>query len=179
MTRDARLVLATLTLISVAGCRASTPAERSPTLPLPPIPGAMAGSGADVREAIVVPQAQRAMLLAEMRGLLTSVNGVLRGLAAGDTAMMRANAAAGGMAAMQQQHRAARMEMPELGTGPMAAMPEGFRMLGRSVHMGFDSLATSISAGAGRDAVVQRLATLTTRCVSCHAAYRLVPADGH
>lgn len=130
----------------------------------------------DARQAIVVTPAQRAMMLAEMRGLLTSVNGILRGAATGDTALMRASAAAAGMDAMRQQHGAGAMGQgmgQGMGMGMGGSMPPAFMQLGHGTHAGFDSLAVAIANGVNQGAVVSRLANLTSNCVSCHAAYRL------
>lgn len=137
------------------------------------------GSGAaqaqdDARQAILVTPAQRNMMLAEMRGLLTSVNGVLRGVATGDTALMRTSAAAAGMEAMRRQHMGQGMgQAMGQGMGMGGQMPAAFRQLGHSTHAGFDSLAVAIAAGADQGAVVSRLAGLTSNCVSCHSAFRL------
>ncbi len=131
----------------------------------------------DTRQVIRVPAMQRDMVLTEMRVLLTSVNGILRGLAARDTALMRASAASAGMAAMMRGEGmgmagAGRgMGAGGRGMGPM--LPPEFRALGHSTHFAFDSLASRISAGAGADTVVARLARITDNCLACHSTYRL------
>jgi hypothetical protein len=141
----------------------------------------------DTRQPVRLTAMQRDMVLTEMRGLLTSVNGILRGLAARDTALMRASAESAGMAAMMRgegmgmgmrmggagggMHGGAGMGAGGRGMGPM--MPAEFRTLGHSTHAAFDSLATSISAGAGADTVLTRLALITNNCLACHATYRL------
>lgn len=137
----------------------------------------------DSRQAIRLPMMQRDMLLTEMRGLLTSVNGILRGVAARDTALMRASAANAGMAGMMRgegmgmgggrgMHAGAGQGMGAgHGMGPM--MPAEFRSLFHSTRVAFDSLASSISAGVGADTVVARLARITDNCLACHATYRL------
>lgn len=142
----------------------------------------------DSRQPIPVSVMQRDHMLAEMRGLLTSVNGVLRGIAANDTALIRSSAAAGGMTAMMAQMRGRGMGPGPMrdstmrpGMGPMGpgagmgmqARPEAFRRLGMGTHLAFDSLATLVAAGAHRDTVLGRLAAITSNCVSCHSMYRL------
>jgi cytochrome c556 len=152
----------------------------------------------DRREPIVVTAMQRDHMLAEMRGLLGAVNGVLRGVASNDTALMRASAAAAGMAAMRAQMggrgigggmgpgAAMRDSMMRgdttmrgmgpgrgMGMGMGARRPEAFRRLGMGTHEAFDSLATAIAAGTPRDTVIGRIATITSNCVSCHWMYRL------
>lgn len=139
----------------------------------------------DARQAVPVPAARREMILAQMRDFLRSVNGVLNGAMAGDTAQMRAAAAAAGMAAMHQRGRAGGGMGPGphagmgpgmgQGMGPMmgGGMPPAFMQLGHATHSGFDSLAAAIARGASRDTALTRLGQLTSQCVSCHAAYRL------
>ena len=135
----------------------------------------------DPRQAVPVPAARREMILAQMRGFLQSVNGVLNGAMAGDTAQMRAAAAAAGMAAMHRHQMTGGGMGPGphagmgQGTGPMmgGGMPPAFMQLGHATHNGFDSLAAAIARGAGRDSALTRLGALTSQCVSCHAAYRL------
>ena len=148
--------------------------------------GGLAGWGVaqnDARQAIQVPEARRAMMLAQMRRFLQSVNGVLNGAMAGDTAQMRAAAAAAGMAAMHQGQAGGMGPGPHAGVGPGmgqgmgpmmgGGMPAAFMQLGHATHNGFDDLAAAIARGAGRDSALTRLGELTAKCVSCHAAYKL------
>lgn len=135
----------------------------------------------DARVAIALPVAERDMFLTEMRGLLTAVNGMLRGVATRDTALLRASAVQGGMAGMMHGGMGRRgmgggamrgSGMMGMGRGMGPAMPEGFRALYHATRFGFDSLAERISRGVTPDTVVARLATLTGNCVACHATYR-------
>jgi hypothetical protein len=136
----------------------------------------------DTRQTIQLPAMQRDMVLTEMRGLLTSVNGILRGLAARDTALMRSSAESAGMAAMMRgegmggagrgMHAGGGVGMGSgRGMGPM--LPAEFRALGHRTHAAFDTLAMRIAAGAGPDTVVARLARITDNCLACHSTYRL------
>ncbi|HSA57461.1 MAG TPA: hypothetical protein VLE53_17245 [Gemmatimonadaceae bacterium] len=141
------------------------------------------GQHQDTRQPIQLPAMQRDMLLAEMRGLLTAVNGVLRGLAARDTALMRQSAASGGMTAMMRGEgmgmrrgaagRGADSARMGEGRGMGASMPEGFRTLMHGTRSAFDSLALRIAAGVPSDTVIARLGSITSNCVACHASYRL------
>lgn len=116
----------------------------------------------DRRQRIVVPPAARERVLAEMRAMLESVNGVLRALAAGDLAAGEKAARASGLAT------AADVE-PEV----KRALPPQFLSLGMQTHRGFDRVAEELRAGAAREAIVASLAEVTSLCVACHAAYRL------
>ena len=116
----------------------------------------------DRRQRIVVPPAARERVLAEMRAMLESVNGVLRALATGDLAAGEKAARASGLAT------AADVE-PEV----KRALPPQFLSLGMQTHRGFDRVAEELRAGAAREAIVASLAEVTSLCVACHAAYRL------
>ena len=114
----------------------------------------------DTRTAVVLPPAARDGVLAEMRTMLGSVNGLLSAVTVSDTAAMRVAAAASGtsMAADPALER---------------LLPEEFLRLGMSTHLQFDSLAAAISGPAAGDTAIARLARLTGNCVACHATYRL------
>lgn len=123
--------------------------------------------GEDGRQAIVLPERARATVLREMRMMLEALGGVLRHAVEMDRAAMREAALSGGT-------RIA------VDTDPAVAerLPEAFVRLGSSTHRDFDALAGAIEAGAGRDSVLARLGRLTSKCVSCHASYRVAtPGD--
>ena len=86
-------------------------------------------------------------------------------------AMMRGEGM--GMGAGRGMHAGAGRGMAAGGRGMGPMMPEEFRTLGHATHFAFDSLASRISAGAGADTVVARLARITDNCLTCHATYRL------
>lgn len=161
---------ATMTL----GCASSPAPQGAAAAPAaPPVAGMQ---HADARQVIAVPAIRRDMILMEMRGLLTSVNGVLRGLATNDRELMRSSAASAGMETMRAQMQERMGQMQAHGPDPMLqgmGMPDAFMQLGMATHHGLDSLATSIAAGATNDQIVARLARVTNNCVSCHQAYRL------
>jgi hypothetical protein len=115
---------------------------------------------ADTRALVAVPVDGYDAVLAEMRVLLGSLDGVLGGLTVGDTAAMRAAAAAAGTAEAAD---------PALAT----LLPDGWKQLAQRTHVGFDSLAAVVARGAPRDSVIAYLAAVTPHCVSCHATYRL------
>ena len=140
-----RVVPAVLTMVVFIGC----------SQPAPSVHGS-----ADTRELVAVPVDGYDAVLAEMRVLLGSVNGVLGGLVTGDTAAMRAAAAASGTAEAAD---------PALA----ALLPEGWKQLAERTHVGFDTLAAVLGRAAVRDTVIAKLAAVTPHCVSCHAAYRL------
>ncbi|HSD30642.1 MAG TPA: hypothetical protein VLB49_01945 [Gemmatimonadales bacterium] len=117
--------------------------------------------GGDTRTAVLVPVEARDAILAEMRTMLGSMNGILNSVVSGDTASIRSAASASGTA------MAADPALEQI-------LPEQFLRMGMNTHQQFDSLAAAIGAGAPRDTAIARLARLTGNCVSCHAQYRLV-----
>lgn len=117
-------------------------------------------AGHDSRTGVLVPAAARLAVLAEMRTMLGSVNGVLRAQAQGDTAGVRTAALAAGAAA------AADPALEQL-------LPVAWLQLAMSTHHQFDDLAADASRPHGPDSVTTRLARLTGNCVACHAAFRL------
>jgi hypothetical protein len=118
-----------------------------------------AASAVDAREPVALPYEAREAVLTGMRGMMASLHGVTLSCARGDTAGIRRAARQSG-AAMA------------LGPGLTARLPAGFVSLSETAHRGFDAVADA--AGAPRDTVAARMAAVTTTCVSCHAAYRLV-----
>lgn len=132
--------------LAVAACRGRAPAP--------------AAQSSDTRTAIPLPVSGRDAVLAEMRTMLGSMNGILGAITRSDTAAMRQAAAAAGVV------MAADPALEQL-------LPADFVGLGMNTHMQFDSLAAAVGAGAPPDSAIARLARLTGNCVSCHAMYRL------
>jgi cytochrome c556 len=116
-------------------------------------------SASDVRQPVVLPYDAREAVLSGMREMTASLHGVMVSCAKGDTAGIRRAAAQSGMAMA-------------LGPGLTARLPEGFVRLADRAHRGFDAVAEA--AGMPKDSVAARMAVVTTTCVTCHAAYRLV-----
>ena len=119
-----------------------------------------AAQGSDARTAVVVPVEARDAILAEMRTMLGSMNGILSSVVSDDTASIRSAAGASGMA------MAADPALEKI-------LPEQFLRMGINTHQQFDSLAAASIGPAARDTAIARLARLTGNCVSCHTAYRL------
>lgn len=115
----------------------------------------------DARTAVVLNEAERDQILAEMRHLLKSVHGILQGASAQDlTGAGKAARAAGmGMAA-------------DVNPALIAKLPLAFKAMGMSVHRDFDGLADGIQSGERSEQVLKRLTDLMSRCTTCHDLYR-------
>ena len=156
-----RAVLVTLLTAAAAGCgdKQDMPAngriaDASSSALIAPDP--------DVRIAMRLPAQGRHLVLTEMRGMLTSVQGYVDAAARGDTAGMRAAAQASGMAAARDLDPAMQQRLP----------PE-FLRLGMSTHAAWDSLAADVSRGVPTEQALGRLGTIMKNCVACHAQYRI------
>jgi cytochrome c556 len=127
----------------------------------------VAGTGSsqspgDPRQRLTLPPQARDKVLAEMRHMLESVNGILRGVVAHDlVAVERAARASGTAMAVEMDPAIMRQLLPP------------FRELGLQTHRAFDDLADRIKVGGTRDDAIRGLAAVTGNCVACHALYRL------
>jgi hypothetical protein len=116
----------------------------------------------DTRQHLALPPVARDKVLAEMRLMLESVNGILRGVVAND------------LPAVEQAARASGLTMAvELDPKIMQQLLPAFRELGMQTHRAFDDLADRIKAGGTRDDAIRALTALTGNCVACHAVYRV------
>lgn len=156
-----RTVLIALLTATAAGCGGKpemaaegSSADVSPSMPM--------ASDPDVRTAVVLPVQGRHLVLTEMRGMLTSVQGYVDAAARGDTAGMRAAAQASGMAAAR-----------DLDPAMQQRLPAEFLRLGMSTHAAWDSLAADVSRGLPTGQTLGRLGTIMGNCVACHAQYRI------
>ncbi|MDQ1362300.1 MAG: hypothetical protein QG652_160 [Pseudomonadota bacterium] len=117
----------------------------------------------DGRRAIMLAPAERDLVLAEMRNMLGSVQGILHAVNADDMPKVITYARASGMQAAA-----------DINPGLMAKLPLEFKQLGLGVHNGFDNLALIIEQNqADREEIMQRLAVQLDSCVQCHASYRI------
>lgn len=122
--------------------------------------------GADGRTEIRLTPSERDRILAEMRQLLESVQGVLTGLSAASPENGRRDA--------EQAARRAGMGMAaDVDPVLLAKLPLAFKQMGMSVHRDFDGLADGIGRGDTPAHILGRLSSLIGRCTSCHALYRL------
>jgi hypothetical protein len=109
------------------------------------------------RRTLALPNEAREAVLAEMRIMLQSIQGVLVAGARGDSAAVRIAARPAGMAMAAD---------PAL----EALLPADWMALALDTHRGFDSLP---AVGPDPAAILAGLGRLTGRCNACHAMYRL------
>lgn len=121
---------------------------------------------ADGRTAVLLAPAERDFILTEMRQLLRAVHGVVTGVSDTDQTQGHAQAAA---AARSAGMKMAVDDNPTL----MLKLPLPMKQLGMSVHRDFDELADAISHGTTSQDILQRLSTITTRCLACHEMYQI------
>ncbi len=116
----------------------------------------------DPRTAIVLNESERAFVLAEMRRMLESTQVVVSGVATDDLTAVETAARASGMAAAADVDPALR-----------AKLPDGFRLIGRAAHGGFDEIASLAAGGASDQAIMEELGGLLQQCTGCHATFRI------
>lgn len=119
----------------------------------------------DGRTAILLPRADRDLVLAEMRNLLEAVQKVTMAIAAADRAEIAAAARTGGLGAA----KGVPLDL-------MARLPLGFKQAGMAMHGGFDEIATAADHGESFKDLNSRLGDQIGLCVGCHQTYRIDPA---
>jgi len=122
-------------------------------------------SSPDGRQAIKLSADEKNLILAEMRTMLGSVQGVVDGIASKD--MKRVAQAA------RQSGSAAAAQVP---ASLMGKLPLGFKQLGHTAHQGFDEIVVGAESGEPEDMLLARLGERLNNCVACHATYRLEAA---
>ena len=123
-------------------------------------------TGSDNRTAIVLKAGELELVLSEMRGLLSTVYGVMEGLNKGDMEQVAKAATQSGMAAAADVN-------PAL----MAKLPLAFKSLGMSVHQDMDDLAKAAKEGKSAAELQNRLTASLAKCIACHSAWQLKAAD--
>jgi hypothetical protein len=119
-------------------------------------------AGTDGRTAIVLQTGERDLVLSEMRGLLSAIQGVLEGANQGDMQHIIKASRAAGMAGAADVN-------PAL----MAKLPMEFKSLGMSVHHDMDEMAKAAEGGVTAPEILKMAANTLTKCVACHSAWQL------
>ena len=119
-------------------------------------------AGTDGRTAVVLQPAERDLILSEMRGLLSSTQGILEGVNQGDVKRIIQASRAAGMAAAADVN-------PAL----MSKLPLEFKSLGMSVHHDMDEIAKAAEGGVPASEILKMASNTLTKCVACHSAWQI------
>ncbi len=115
----------------------------------------------DGRQAIVLTEDERNLVLAEMRTFLDTVRMVTVSLAEEDYAAINTNAKKVGMAAAGQ-----------IPVSLSDKLPMQFKQLARKVHQSFDMIAMDAQAMEDKQQTLEQLGAQMSNCVACHAIFR-------
>jgi len=120
----------------------------------------------DPRQRLALSEIQRAHVLAEMRALLSGVQGIVQALSTND------------MPRVAQVARPLGMSMARAaGEHLKGALPREFMQLGKAVHLGFDEIATDAESMADPDLTLDQLGRLMNQCIACHDVYQIRVSD--
>ncbi len=122
--------------------------------------------GTDDRTAIVLQPSERAMILREMRGMLSATQGIVEGINRADMSLVAKSSRAAGMASSADVN-------PIL----MAKLPMPFKSMGMSVHHQMDAIAQAAETGTPTPELLKMVSTMLTYCVGCHSAWQLKAGD--
>lgn len=125
---------------------------------------AMPEKGDDTRQIVPLTEAERAIVAAEMRQMLASVQGITDGLARDDLQAVVGAASKSGMAMMQQVPMQIRMKFPA-----------PFSQMGMASHQAFDRIARETKSIKDPAPVLKQLSAGMQSCVACHSTYRFAP----
>lgn len=118
--------------------------------------------GSDGRTAILLAEAERDAILAEMRHMLETVQVITAALARNDI-----------RAAAEAAHHSGVAAAADLDPALMTKLPLEFKQLGMGVHAEFDRMAEMAGQDATGAAMLYALATQLSSCVACHETYKL------
>jgi len=116
----------------------------------------------DLRNAIVLTQDERNLVLEEMRTFLETVRVITVALGKDDMAGVVEPARKVGMASSG-----------EVPAGLREKLPKQFKMFAMSTHKAFDLIALDAQELEDKQHTLEQLGSLMSNCVSCHAIYRL------
>ena len=119
-------------------------------------------TASDGRQSITMNEAERDLVLGEMRMFLTSVQEILAAAGKNDMKAVAISA--------RKVGKAAQAEVP--GT-LMGKLPMGFKQLGFDTHTKFDQLALDADSLADKEHALEQLSVLMQNCVACHEAHRI------
>lgn len=124
----------------------------------------------DGRNALMLEPVERDLVLAEMRGFLTSVQQIAQGISVQDMKLVS-----------EAAHRVGTAAAQEVPASLMGKLPLEFKKLGFDTHNKFDELALDAEQIGDPAHSLQQLSALMNNCLACHQAYRIdpIPAPGN
>ena len=123
--------------------------------------GAVAPS-TDGRQAILLEEPERDLVLGEMRMFLASVQKITTGISKNDMKIVAEAAREVGLAAQQA-----------VPGSLMGKLPLPFKKLGFDTHKKFDALARDAEDLGDPQYALEQLSTLMNNCVACHSTYKI------
>lgn len=120
---------------------------------------------ADARQIVPLTAAETAMVTAEMRQMLASVQEVMDGLSRNDMKSIAEAASSSGPSMMMGLPEQIRMKFPEQ-----------FKQMGMATHKAFDQIAREASM-KDPGPILEQLSTAMQNCIACHATYRFAPSN--
>lgn len=114
------------------------------------------------RTAIVMTQAEREIILQEMRGMLEGIQLVTAGLANDDLKAVAEAARPQGMHVMHGIPGSLRNKLPM-----------EFKQLGMGMHKDFDQMALDAESLGDAKHTLRQVNTLLQKCVACHSIYQI------
>lgn len=114
------------------------------------------------RTVILLDASEREYVLAEMRGMLSSVQQIILGIANNDRVAIAKAASAAGMSVAADDN-------PRL----LAKLPMELKTLGFSAHKDMDALAAAAKNGVPYTEIMNMLGTSMAKCVACHQTWQL------
>lgn len=116
----------------------------------------------DGRQAIILEESERDLVLLEMRMFLASVRSITEGVSKND--MKQVVKAAREVGAQAQQAVPGSL---------VAKLPLSFKQLGFDTHKKFDLLALDAETLGDSQHALQQLSELMNNCVACHSTYKI------
>ena len=116
----------------------------------------------DGRQAILLEEPERDLVLTEMRMFLTSVQSITEGISKNDMTQV--------VAAARQVGAQAQQAVPG---SLMGKLPLSFKQLGFDTHKKFDLLALDAEELGDPQHTLQQLSALMNNCVACHSTYKI------
>ena len=120
-------------------------------------------AGMDERIAVYLSAGERQHVLAEMRGLLGSTQGVIEGLATDNMDLVQKSALAAGTGGRKTTENNMMHKK----------MPNEWMMLGMTAHKSMDEIAQMAADGKPAKDIQLKLVKTMDHCMACHVAFRL------